>query len=176
MALSFFAMTTLASFGYVVDFGSKGYFVADGRLVFYFPFEWAENEYSQDMPFPIDTDSIFGIITYWLPSDLSIHSYRYVDDSLWGRFSLDPWSHPLNFSTDGEYSETGARPVPLSLLVYLTAPVAIAMWTPWKRRRKGHCGKCGYDLAGLVAAGDGRVVCPECGAAWVSRAPSGRTL
>lgn len=31
---------------------------------------------------------------------------------------------------------------------------------------EGYCGACGYDLQAAVAAEDGCLVCPECGAAW----------
>jgi len=41
------------------------------------------------------------------------------------------------------------------------AALAVLRWHPlrtWRRRRRGHCPACGYDLAGLPA-------CPECGRA-----------
>lgn len=164
MAALFIAMTTLACFGYYIDFGTPAYYMSGGRLICKFPFEWAQNEYSQDMPFPIDTDSIFGVVTYWLSSAFSVGSSRY-DGSWWQHFSLRPWLEPLDFQTDGEYSETGARPLPLSLLVYVTTPVAGAMWFPWKRRRVGRCKGCGYDLAGLPCVAKHVVRCPECGVA-----------
>lgn len=164
VAGSFIAMATLACFGCYIDFGTPAYYMSEGRLVLHFPFEWAENEYSQDMPFPIDTDSIVGIVTYWLPGDFSVGS-GWSDGSWWQRFTPRPWLEPLDFSVDGEWAETGARPVPLSLLVYAAAPAAGALWFPWKRRRAGRCKRCGYDLAGLPGVAEHLVQCPECGVA-----------
>lgn len=51
----------------------------------------------------------------------------------------------------------------------------LVRWTAMRRVERniaptlvagGFCGACGYSLAGLIAEGDGCVVCPECGAAW----------
>lgn len=135
--------------------------------MFHFPFEWADGLYCSDRlvveggPFPIDTDSLFGVITYWLPSDFSVSWRNYLGDGV--SPTLGFWFRPFYFDTDGEFAETGARAIPLSLLVYTTIPLCAVMWFPWRWRRKGHCRKCGYDLAGLVAADHSQLVCPECG-------------
>lgn len=166
-AAAIFSLSVLSMFAFSIRFGTDAFYVWDGRIMFHFPCEWADGLYCSDClvveggPFPIDTDSLFGVITYWLPSDFSV-SWRDCGDE-GASPTVSVWLHPLCFGTDGEFGETGARPVPLSLLVYLTAPVAVAMWMPWNWRRKGHCHKCGYDLAGLVAADHSQLVCPECG-------------
>jgi hypothetical protein len=61
------------------------------------------------------------------------------------------------------------RPIPLGLLLdslFWGAPLvalvgAARLWTQVRRRRRGACTACGYDLRGLA---DG-ALCPECGAA-----------
>lgn len=163
------ALCVASYFAVDVDFGSEAYALdSSGRLVFWFPLEWAANEYSREGEFPVDTDSLLGVVTYWLPSPGRMsaawrpqpyYPLRGWDAQWWGR-----WVHPLDFSVDGEYAETGAHPVPVPLLAYATCLPAAAMWAPWKRRRAGSCPDCGYSLLGLPAR-DGRLVCPECGLA-----------
>jgi hypothetical protein len=149
----------IASFwAYSVGFGTPAYHIYDSRLIVHFPLEWAQNEYSHDRPFPIDTDSLFGVVTYWIPNlrecDVWWISHSARDARSWLRY----WLHPLDTSTDGEFAETGARALPLSCLVYCTTLPCLLMWRPWRRRRRGHC-PCGYDLSGL----DRSARCPECG-------------
>lgn len=129
------ALTVLSFFAAYADFGTEAYALApDGRLMVYLPFQWARNEYCETFPF--DADSLLGVVEYWFPRRLSVQWRP------WSGYSLDPqwwihWLHPLDFSTDGEYSETGARPIPLPLLVYATLPPAAAAWLfpAWRRAR-----------------------------------------
>jgi hypothetical protein len=153
-----------------IQFGTPAYSILqDGRMEIHLPYEWAANEYSQDRPFPINTDSLLGIVTYWLPSPSAFHVDFHLDgehefpglDPGWWRY----WIDPFDFSTDGEYSETEARLIPIPLFVYATVPPCAAAWCfprfiARRRRIAGCCRRCGYSLAGLNAA----TVCPECGA------------
>jgi hypothetical protein len=54
-----------------------------------------------------------------------------------------------------------ALPVSIRVAVYrIRYGVAAAV------AKNGHCGSCGYWLAGLEPASDGCTFCPECGSAW----------
>jgi hypothetical protein len=60
--------------------------------------------------------------------------------------------------------------VPLWIPTMVFVGASFALGTPlfrsWRRRRRGLCIKCGYDLTGNVSG-----VCPECGAR-IERPPS----
>lgn len=59
-------------------------------------------------------------------------------------------------------------PVWSYLLIALIAP-AWSIWSNarrWRRRKRGRCMSCGYDLRGTREAGGER--CPECGGSYVS--------
>jgi len=156
------SLSALSYWALAVSLSGSGVYIYDARFIVHFPLEWASNEYSADQPFPIDTDSLFGVVTYWLPEDGSVHATWHAEYHgswfLWNEAWWRYWLHPLDTGTDGEFTETGARALPISAIVYATVLPCVLMWRPWKRRRPGHCA-CGYDLEGLSAA----AVCPECG-------------
>lgn len=142
-------------------FGNHAYFVYEGRLIVHLPFEWASNEYSHYGEFPIETDSLLGVITYWLPDPSSNTFSMNWRESDWGHSDWwRLWFHPLDTSTDGEFSETEARPIPISLVVYITVPVCIGLrFIPVKKRSVADRGgsalgggladqKSGHDPAG----------------------------
>lgn len=61
-----------------------------------------------------------------------------------------------------ELSSLGYRATHLPLwipLVVIGVPAGLLWWRGYRRPRRGHCPRCGYDLTGNVS---GR--CPECGA------------
>jgi len=82
----------------------------------------------------------------------------------------------------GIIASQAIRGIPLWLLSILIAPVffvvlsVVARWCMKRNApgiaelflREGRCPSCSYSLAGAVAEADGRMVCPECGSAWLA--------
>ena len=88
----------------------------------------------------------------------------------WIHFAARDWPQPAGAAWRPTYS----RDVPPALptvrfslplwmpLVLCGAMVAAPVWIERRRRRRGRCMGCGYDLRG-VPRSDGVVRCPECG-------------
>jgi hypothetical protein len=98
----------------------------------------------------------------------------------WGFFALlaAVLTYPI-----ANYLAYGIPPQPVTLggivVPALVCGVSIAFGVMRRRKQRAGpstlaaylaahriCGACGYDLHAIAPAGDGRVVCPECGAAW----------
>jgi hypothetical protein len=79
------------------------------------------------------------------------------EEGIYKRFECSRWRY-VNFWV------TSLRfPLACLILVGLSYPTVVAIRGPlrrWRRRRKGLCLKCGYDLTGNTSG-----VCPECGEA-----------
>ncbi len=90
--------------------------------------------------------------------------------------SDDTWPGPLTWRRDGALGVSADLSLPTFIVwrgfVFDTLFYAVPWWivliTPgavvrWRRKRRGACVACGYDLRGLVDAEKGKTVCPECG-------------
>ena len=79
-----------------------------------------------------------------------IHSWRE-----WSVFGL------ALYATPGHFAAGMVVPLWMPFVLFAAYPAIAFIRGPvrrWRRRRKGRCLKCGYDLTGNVSG-----VCPECG-------------
>lgn len=166
---------------YYANPGTPAYGISsDGILTITCPFDFAEDPELEPGQFPIDTDSLFGVVTYWFPSPGEAQvSWRWEKDDYGYRGPILPeaawwsnWLHPLNTDQEGDCGCGGGPEttrISLACLVYLFGIPAFLLWMPWRRRAgKGCCIACAYDLQGLPP----NTRCPECGQENVSSADS----
>lgn len=164
-----------------VSVGAQAYAIDNGRLVLWptvCEYDLLDVNGNVDPEAVREYSSWRGLAGRWVPRWRFVHMWRTppwrpattvwdrvadamrFNDTRWWRL----WLHPFDCSTDGEYSETGAKPIPLTCLVYATSCAALVAWKPWALvfRRPGVCRRCGYELISLPCS-SGRRICPECG-------------
>ena len=98
------------------------------------------------------------LLMYWTVGDPS------KPDIGWGWLGFGFRRGPMYSQHDNKYSHTVygvSCPWWFGIVAFGTYPLTAFIRGPvrrWRRRRKGLCIKCGYDLTGNISG-----VCPECG-------------